>query len=89
MLCRFDPRSDVLVDPMCGSGRSRSKRSTPARDAASTRSRSGRSGSRGRCALFPDAAPLVIGCDQTHRLGAPATTRARGVAIRSSGSAPT
>ncbi len=65
MLCRFDPRRDALVDPMCGAGTIPIEavhlaRATPrithalealglARDDAP--------------ALYPDAAPLVIGCD--------------------------
>lgn len=68
MLCRFDPRSDVLVDPMCGSGTipieavhmaRATPRATRALDAL------GISGpGEGRAVpLYPDAEPLVIGCD--------------------------
>jgi len=67
MLARFDPRVDLLVDPMCGSGTipieallaaRAAPRPTPALAAL------GLDGD-GRTAapLFPDAAPLVIGCD--------------------------
>lgn len=68
MLCRFDPRSDVLVDPMCGSGTipieavhmaRATPRSTPTLDALGIRAPDG-----ARAApLYPDADPLVIGCD--------------------------
>ena len=64
MLCRFDPRADVLVDPMCGAGTipiealhaaRATPRPTPALAALGI--------TRPAAALFPDAAPLVIGCD--------------------------
>ncbi len=68
MLCRFDPRSDVLVDPMCGSGTipieavhmaRATPRPTPTLDALGIRAPDG-----ARAApLYPDADPLVIGCD--------------------------
>lgn len=74
MLCRFDPRADALVDPMCGSGTipieavlaSRAApRPTPALAVLGL--------ARPAAPLFPDAAPLVIGCD--HDLRALATAR--------------
>ena len=64
MLCRFDPRGDILVDPMCGSGTiplealhaaRATPRPTPALAALGI--------VRPSPPLFPDAAPLVIGCD--------------------------
>lgn len=64
MLCRFDPRADILVDPMCGSGTipieavhaaRATPRATPALAALGI--------TRPAPPLFPDAAPLVIGCD--------------------------
>jgi 23S rRNA G2445 N2-methylase RlmL len=64
MLCRFDPRSDILVDPMCGSGTipieavhaaRATPRPAPALEALGL--------SRPAPPLFPDAAPLAIGCD--------------------------
>jgi len=64
MLCRFDPRRDALVDPMCGSGTipieavhaaRATPRPTPALAALGL--------ARPAEPLFPDAAPLVIGCD--------------------------
>jgi 23S rRNA G2445 N2-methylase RlmL len=77
MLCRFDPRTDTLVDPMCGSGTipieailaARSvPRPTPGLAALGI--------SRPAPPLFPDAAPLVIGCD--HDLGVLAAARDNG-----------
>jgi putative N6-adenine-specific DNA methylase len=80
MLCRFDPRADILVDPMCGSGTipieaihaaRATPRATPALTALGiTPARSAAP------PLFPDAAPLVIGCD--HDLGALAVARDNG-----------
>jgi 23S rRNA G2445 N2-methylase RlmL len=65
MLCRFDPRKDALVDPMCGAGTipieavhlaRATPRLTPALEALGiTRDEAD--------ALYPDASPLVIGCD--------------------------
>ena len=82
MLCRFDPRADILVDPMCGSGTipieaihaaRATPRPTPTLAAlgitpagpAGPAGPPGPPGPPGRPAapLFPDAAPLVIGCD--------------------------
>jgi 23S rRNA G2445 N2-methylase RlmL len=64
MLCRFDPRKDALVDPMCGSGTipieavqlaRATPRPTPALRALGL--------SRDAEPLYADADPLVIGCD--------------------------
>jgi len=72
MLCRFDPRKDVLVDPMCGSGTipieavlaSRATpRATPALRALGIEYIAEGATSREPAPLYPDAAPLVIGCD--------------------------
>jgi 23S rRNA G2445 N2-methylase RlmL len=64
MLCRFDPRNDALVDPMCGAGTipieavhmaRATPRPTPALAAL---------GITGPAeSLYPDANPLVVGCD--------------------------
>jgi 23S rRNA G2445 N2-methylase RlmL len=65
MLCRFDPRNDVLVDPMCGAGTipieavllaRATPRPTPALRAL---------GLEAEAAPVPlyDATPVVIGCD--------------------------
>jgi putative N6-adenine-specific DNA methylase len=74
VLCRFDPRADALVDPMCGSGTIPIEallaaravpRPTPALSVLGL--------ARPAAPLFPDAAPLVIGCD--HDLGVLAAAR--------------
>lgn len=64
MLGRFDPRADVLVDPMCGSGTIPieailAARATPRR--SHTLEALGLA--RDAPALYPDAAPVAIGCD--------------------------
>jgi 23S rRNA G2445 N2-methylase RlmL len=64
MLCRFDPRTDLLVDPMCGSGTIpieaiHAARATPR--PAPVLARLGMA--RPAPPLFPDAQPLAIGCD--------------------------
>ena len=64
MLCRFDPRRDVLVDPMCGAGTIpieavHAARSTPREVPALA----ALGLARPAAPLFPDADPLVIGCD--------------------------
>jgi 23S rRNA G2445 N2-methylase RlmL len=85
MLCRFDPRTELLVDPMCGSGTiaieaihaaRATPRPTPALAALGI--------SRPAPALFPDAAPLAIGCDLDLAVLAAARDngRAAGVADR-------
>ena len=70
MLCRFDPRTDILVDPMCGSGTipieaihaaRATPRPTPA--LAVLGITPSRSPDRPAGPLFPGSAPLVIGCD--------------------------
>jgi 23S rRNA G2445 N2-methylase RlmL len=71
MLCRFDPRTDILVDPMCGSGTIpiealHAARATP-RVAAGALAALGlvdpAAPARPAQPLYPDAQPLVIGCD--------------------------
>jgi 23S rRNA G2445 N2-methylase RlmL len=72
VLCRFDPRKDALVDPMCGAGTipieavhmaRATPRATPALDALGIRRLPvGRSGPDVP-PLYPDATPLVVGCD--------------------------
>lgn len=66
MLCRYDPRRDVLVDPMCGSGTIPIEAVGAARGeprpqpfTVSPRWK----WPQHRAPMFPDAAPLVIGCD--------------------------
>lgn len=70
MLSRFDPRADILVDPMCGSGTIpieaiHAARATPRATPALAALGILPPGPPGRAAapLFPDAAPLAIGCD--------------------------
>jgi 23S rRNA G2445 N2-methylase RlmL len=68
MLCRFDPRKDALIDPMCGAGTiaieavhmaRATPRPTPGLDALGiTYVAEGRPQP-----LYADADPLVIGCD--------------------------
>jgi 23S rRNA G2445 N2-methylase RlmL len=64
MLCRFDPRRDALVDPMCGAGTipieavlaaRATPRAAPTLDALGL--------ARPAAPLYPDADPLVVGCD--------------------------
>ena len=64
MLCRFDPRKDILVDPMCGSGTipieavhmaRATPRPTPGLRALGL--------ARDAVDLYADADPVVIGCD--------------------------
>jgi 23S rRNA G2445 N2-methylase RlmL len=72
MLARFDPRKDVLVDPMCGAGTIpieavHAARATPRVD-HQTRSALRVLGLTGPSTtppapLFADSSPLVIGCD--------------------------
>lgn len=65
MLARFDPRRDVLVDPMCGAGTIPIEamqmaravpRPTPALEALGLAAAT-------PPPLYPDAAPLIVGCD--------------------------
>ena len=61
MLCRFDPRADTLVDPMCGAGTIAIEAIHAAR--ATPRDGVWRTIARAAQPLYPDASPLVIGCD--------------------------
>lgn len=65
MLCRFDPRRDALIDPMCGAGTIpieaiHAARATP-RPASGTLTALGFA--RKAEPLYPDADPIVVGCD--------------------------
>lgn len=67
MLCRFDPRKDALLDPMCGAGTIPIEavhlaRATP-RPTPTLAALGIKSAATDVPALYPDAAPLVIGCD--------------------------
>ncbi|HEY5947102.1 MAG TPA: hypothetical protein VIV40_16480, partial [Kofleriaceae bacterium] len=72
MLCRFDPRKDVLVDPMCGAGTipieavhmaRATPRPTPTLNALGIKYVPEGATSLDAQPLYADAAPLVIGCD--------------------------
>jgi 23S rRNA G2445 N2-methylase RlmL len=73
MLCRFDPRRDALVDPMCGSGTipieavhmaRATPRPTPVLQSLGITHRMPDGPADGSAPpLYPDAAPLVLGCD--------------------------
>ena len=65
MLCRFDARKDILVDPMCGAGTipieavhmaRATPRATPALAALGLTAANAEP-------LYPDASPVVVGCD--------------------------
>jgi 23S rRNA G2445 N2-methylase RlmL len=88
MLCRFDPRRDALVDPMCGAGTIpieaiHAARGTPRETPALAALGLARPGAIAG-PLFPDADPLVIGCDIDLEALAAArdNARAAGVADR-------
>jgi 23S rRNA G2445 N2-methylase RlmL len=64
MLCRFDPRKDALVDPMCGAGTIPIEAIHLARATPRTVPTLAALGlARPAAPLYPDAAPLVVGCD--------------------------
>jgi len=82
MLCRFDPRRDALVDPMCGSGTIpieaiHAARATPRPAPALAALGLARPAEP----LFPDAAPLVIGCDHDIAVLAAARDNARAAGV--------
>jgi 23S rRNA G2445 N2-methylase RlmL len=62
VLARFDPRADVLVDPMCGAGTIAIESVHAARATPRTQVWHGVARANAQ-PLFPDAKPLVIGCD--------------------------
>ncbi len=78
MLARFDPRTDVLVDPMCGSGTIAIEAVHAAR--AMPRHHHALAGlglDRKSEPLFADATPIVIGCDHDLQVLAAARDNAR------------
>jgi 23S rRNA G2445 N2-methylase RlmL len=82
MLCRFDPRTDVLVDPMCGSGTIPIEAICAARAAPRPTPALAVLGlARPSPPLFPDAAPLVIGCDLDLGVLAAARDNARAAGV--------
>jgi 23S rRNA G2445 N2-methylase RlmL len=83
MLCRYDPRTDVLVDPMCGSGTipieavlaaRAAPRDTPGLAALGMARRSE--------PLFPDSSPIAIGCDLDLEVLAAARDNARAAGVQ-------
>ncbi|HEX7838429.1 MAG TPA: hypothetical protein VF469_13230 [Kofleriaceae bacterium] len=82
MLCRFDPRRDALVDPMCGSGTIPIEAVLAARGVPRpTSALAGLGMSRPAQPLVPDAAPLVIGCDLDLGVLAAARDNARAAGV--------
>lgn len=78
MLARFDPRTDTLLDPMCGAGTIPIEAIHAAR--AMPREAPGLAAlglDRPAEPLFPDADPLVIGCDLDVEVLAAARDNAR------------
>jgi len=82
MLARFDPRTDVLVDPMCGSGTipieavllaRATPRPTPVLQALGL--------AQPAAPLYADAAPMVVGCDVELDVLAAARDNARAAKI--------
>jgi 23S rRNA G2445 N2-methylase RlmL len=82
MLCRFDPRADILVDPMCGAGTIpieaiHAARATP-REAPTLGVLGIRPPDGARTGpLYPDADPVVVGCDVDLQVLAVARDNAR------------
>jgi 23S rRNA G2445 N2-methylase RlmL len=82
MLCRFDPRLDALVDPMCGAGTIPIEAIHLARATPRLSSTLGVLGlSRPAQPLYPDAAPLVVGCDVDLQVLAAARENARAAKV--------
>ena len=82
MLARFDPRTDVLVDPMCGSGTIpieavHAARATPREAPTLAALGLGRKAE----ALFADSKPIVIGCDHDLEVLAAARDNARAAGV--------
>jgi 23S rRNA G2445 N2-methylase RlmL len=77
MLARFDPRVDALVDPMCGAG------TIPIEAVLAARAvpRPVPGSTRAAAPLYPDAAPLVIGCDLDLNVLAAARDNARAAGV--------
>lgn len=80
MLCRFDPRVDCVVDPMCGAGTIPIEAVQAARGVprtAPTLVALGLAPPSPPEPLFPDAAPIAIGCDVDLEVLAAARDNAR------------
>ncbi|MBA2538288.1 MAG: hypothetical protein H0V17_01525 [Deltaproteobacteria bacterium] len=83
MLCRYDSRNDVLVDPMCGAGTIpieaiHAARVTPRDVPTLTALGMGRAAEP----LFPDADPIAIGCDLDLESLAAARDNARAAGVK-------
>ena len=87
MLARFDPRHDILVDPMCGAGTIAIEAVHAARAVPRKVHTLGVLGLRGPrpdekpAPLFPDSRPLVIGCDVDLQVLAAARDNARSAGV--------
>jgi len=86
LLARFDPRTDVLVDPMCGAGTIPIEavhlaRATPRATPALAALGIGPPGDRRIEPLFADSRPVVIGCDVDLEVLAAARDNARGAGV--------
>jgi len=82
MLARFDPRTDVLVDPMCGSGTIPIEAVLAARATPREAPVLAALGlDRDAAPLFADADPLVIGCDLELDVLAAARDNARAAGV--------
>lgn len=84
MLCRFDARKDILVDPMCGSGTIpieaiHAARVTPRE--SPTLGVLGLAPPEPAQPLFPDSNPVVIGCDLDLEVLAAARDNARAARV--------
>jgi putative N6-adenine-specific DNA methylase len=86
LLARFDPRSDLLVDPMCGAGTipieavhlaRATPRATPALSALGI----GPPDARSVEPLFADSRPFVVGCDVDLEVLAAARDNARDAGV--------
>jgi 23S rRNA G2445 N2-methylase RlmL len=86
MLARFDPRTDILVDPMCGAGTIaieaiHAARATPRPTPALAALGIGAPGGKKVEPLFGDASPVVVGCDIDLEVLAAARDNARAAGV--------
>ena len=81
VLCRFDPRRDALVDPMCGSGTIPIEAVLAARGVPRPSPVAPLGRAEPAQPLWPDAAPLVVGCDVDLQVLAAARDNARAAGV--------
>jgi len=81
VLCRFDPRRDALVDPMCGSGTIPIEAVLAARGVPRPVPVHVLGRAEPAQPLWPDAAPLVVGCDLDLEVLAAARDNARAAGV--------